>query len=275
MGSPLLIGFGEEGIFVASEPIAFHKYTNQFVRLKDREIVQLSLEKNIKESFKERIVSVDKVDIKDKPQPPFRSFFEEEIWEQPEAIKRSLSYFHRLIPDLGTVKLGGFDQNKEKALNIKNLVITACGSSFNAGLYGQYLFRTFGIFDSVFCVESSDFNEQDLPKKDAGVLCITQSGESADLLITGRVVKENDITLIGITNVVGSMITTLCDWGVFQHSGREISVGATKSFTTQIVILILIVLWFSYNKNIGLKDEFRFERNLMIHLFPNLPSLAE
>lgn len=72
------------------------------------------------------------------------------------------------------------------------------------------------LFDTVSCIEASDFSEQDLPShKNVGVICITQSGESADLLIMGRLVKEMGIPLIGITNVVGSMITTLCDWGVF------------------------------------------------------------
>ena len=93
---------------------------------------------------------------------------------------------------------------------------------------------------------------------------MTQSGESADLLIMGRMVKELGITLIGISNVVGSSITTLCDWGVFQHSGREIAVGATKSFSTQIIILYLIGMWYSYHKNIGKEDKFKFFRNLSV-----------
>lgn len=96
----------------------------------------LNLEHNIKESFKERITSIDKVEVKEKPSSEFRSFFEEEIWEQPEAIKRSLSYYHRLITSIGTTKLGGFDVNKETALSIKHMVLTGCGSSFNACLFG-------------------------------------------------------------------------------------------------------------------------------------------
>lgn len=96
----------------------------------------------------------------------------------------------------------------------------------------MHLFKIFEIFDSVTCIESSDFSITDLPKKDVGVICLTQSGESADVVIAGRQIKDHGVTLIGITNVVGSLITTLCDWGVFQNSGREISVGATKSFST-------------------------------------------
>lgn len=103
-------------MYISSEPIAFHKYTNSFIRLEDREILLLSLDKSIKESVKERLVTYDAVEIKDKPSPGFRCFFEEEIFEQPLAIKKALGFFHRLILHRGVPKLGGFDSNKEKAL---------------------------------------------------------------------------------------------------------------------------------------------------------------
>lgn len=164
LGSPLLIGFGEEGLFVSSEPIAFHKYTKKFIRLRDREVILLSLESNIEESVKERMITYDKVEVKEKPSENFRSFFEEEIYEQPEAIKRALSYYHRLVLNLGTSKLGGFDSNYEKALSIENMILTGCGSSYNACLFGMHLFKVFGLFNTVTCIESSDFHSHDLPK---------------------------------------------------------------------------------------------------------------
>jgi len=271
-GSPLLIGFSDSGVYVSSEAIAFQNYTKNFIRMQDREIILLSLDNSIKESVKERIVHLDHVEVKLAPSEGFGSFFEEEIFEQPEAIKRALSNFHRLVINIGTVKLGGFDSNRETALGIRNMVLIGCGSSFNACLYGAHLFKVFGIFDTVTCIEASDFDISDLPKLDAGVIAISQSGESADVLQTLSRIKKQNIPIIGITNVVGSLMTTLCDFGVFQHSGREIAVGATKSFTTQIIVLYLIALWYSYNKN---PNKFKFERNIAIQIFPALPSMIE
>ena len=271
-GSPLLIGFSEKGVFVSSEAIAFQNYTNKFIRMKDREIILLSLDESIKESVKERIVHLDNAEVKIKPSEGFDSFFEEEIYEQPEAIKRSLSNYHRLIINLGVPKLGGFDSNRDRALEVRNMVLVGCGSSFNACLYGGHLFKVFEIFDTVTFVEASDFDIFDLPKYNAGVIAVSQSGESADVLQTLNKIKKLDIPIIGITNVVGSLMTTLCDWGVFQNSGREIAVGATKSFTTQVVVLYLIALWYSYHRN---PNKFKFERNMAIQIFPALPSLIE
>lgn len=271
-GSPLLIGFSEKGVFVSSEAIAFQNYTDKFIRMKDREIILLSLDESVKESVKERIVHLDKAEVKLEPSEGFDCFFEEEIYEQPEAIKRSLSNFHRLIINLGVPKLGGFDSNRDKALGIRNIVLVACGSSFNACLYGGHLFKVFEVFDTVTFVEASDFDVFDLPKYNAGVIAVSQSGESADVLQTLNKIKKKGIPIIGITNVVGSLMTTLCDWGVFQNSGREIAVGATKSFTTQITVLYLIAMWYSYHRN---PIKFKFERNMAIQIFPALPSLIE
>ncbi len=142
-GSPMLIGFGDRGVYVSSEPIAFHRYTNNFIRMNDREIIMLSLDKTVKDSVKDRIVCFDKIEIKTKPSEGFDSFFEEEIYEQPEAIKRALGYFHRLILNMGVPKLGGFETHKETALKIENLVLIGCGSSFNACLYGMHIFKIY------------------------------------------------------------------------------------------------------------------------------------
>lgn len=215
-GSPLLIGFGEKALFVSSEPIAFHRYTNQFIRLEDRELLRLSLDDSIRESVKERLITYDKIEIKETPSPGFRCFFEEEIFEQPLAVKKALGFFKRLILHQGVPKLGGFDAHREEALGIDNLIIVACGSSYNAALYGRHLFSIFEVFNTVTCVEASDFTLFDLPREHAGMLALTQSGETADVLNALKLVKKRgNIPIAGITNVVGSMVTTLCDFGVF------------------------------------------------------------
>lgn len=271
-GSPVVVGFGNNGIYISSEIIGFQKYTHKYFALEDREIIELSLDNGIEARVKERIRHADKVHVKMNPTPPFTTFFEEEIFEQPEAIKRALNFFHRLIPEIGATKLGGLEQNKAKALAIENMVLIGCGSSMNACIYAQQLFKHFGIFNTVTCVEASSFDTYDIPKNNPGIICLTQSGETADCLRSLQVAREAGVTCIGVTNVVGSSMTSLCDFGVFTNSGREIAVGASKSFTTQIVVLYLIVLWYSYYKN---PESHKTERAVIIKLFTELPSVVE
>ncbi len=271
-GSPLLVGFSEAGAFISSEAVAFQKYTQQFIRLKDCEILKLNLNEDLRETCQERIVHHDQLEIKTKPSEGFDCFFIEEIMEQPEAVRRSLNYFNRLIQTLGTSKLGGFDSNKEKALSFDVMLVLGCGSSYNAGLYGAHLMQVFEIFDAVLTIEASNFFEYDFPKGRVGAVCLTQSGESADVLRAMSLTKRKGAVNIGMTNVVGSLITTLCDFGVYLNSGREISVAASKSFTCQVVVIYLITLWFAYHKNPTLH---KTERNLAVHMMMELPSIIE
>ena len=271
-GSPLLIGFSEEGIFISSEAIAFQKHAQQFIRLKDYEILKLNIDEDLRETCQERIVHHDQLEIKTMPSEGFDCFFIEEIMEQPEAIRRSLNYFNRLIPALGVPKLGGFDTNRELALSFDKMLILGCGSSYNAGLYGAHLMQVFEVFDVVLTIEASNFFEYDFPKGKVGALCLTQSGESADVLRAMSLTKKKGAVNIGMTNVVGSLITTLCDFGVYLNSGREISVAASKSFTCQIVVIYLITLWFAYYKNPNLH---KTERNLAIQMMLDLPAVIE
>ena len=269
-GSPVVVGLGDNSIYVSSELIGFQRYTHKYFNLDDREIIELSLDNGVEVRVKERIRHADKVQVKNEPTPPFATFFEEEVFEQPEAVKRALNYFHRLIPELGTTKLGGLEQNKAKAMAIENMVLIGCGSSFNACLYAAHLFKLFEIFNTVTCIEASSFDRYDIPKTSPGVICLTQSGETADCLRSLQIAKDAGVTCIGITNVVGSSMTQLCDFGVFTNSGREISVGASKSFTTQITVLHLIVLWYSYHKQ---PEIHKTKRSLTVKLFPELPAV--
>lgn len=268
-GSPLIIGVGENSLYVASEAIAFQAYTNKTVRMRENECLEVALDEKFSAIVNERIVVSEKVEVKVQPSPGFDCFYIEEINEQPEAVKRALSYYHRLLPETLSARLGGFDANKELALSFSSLLFVASGTSFNAALYAVDLFRKLRIFDSVGAVVASEFSEDDLPKGKVGAIFLTQSGETADVMKATKLAKSLGVVCIGVQNVVGSMITTICDFGLFLNCGREISVAATKSFTSMIVVLSLISLWYSANKN---PNGQKAEREVLIQSLFQLPA---
>lgn len=270
-GSPLLVGFNKTEFFVSSEAVAFQNYTQEFIRLKDFEIIKLSQGEDFSTSISERIVVHKQFEVRMNPKPGFDCFFIEEIMDQPETIRRALSFFHRLIPEIGSTKLGGFDEHREKALSIDKVMFLGCGSSYNASLAGAHYLQVFETFDVVTSIEASNFYKWDLPKGKVGVICLTQSGESADIIRAMKLTKDAGALNIGLTNVVGSLVTTLCEFGVYLHCGRETAVAATKSFTSQVIVTYLIALWYSYNKN---PNYLKVERNLAVQAFKDLPELV-
>jgi glucosamine--fructose-6-phosphate aminotransferase (isomerizing) len=184
-GSPILIGFSNSAIYVASEvkkekinnpqSIAFEKYTRNYIKLEDKEIVYIDL-KNKQEFYKnvhQRIQTVNFVDAQTKPKAPYKTFFEQEIMEQPEALMKCMSNGARLAGEPGSSKLGGFEEHKEELIGIKHLMIVACGTSYYAALYGARMFKLLGCFDTVQVFIASELTEEDFPESDAGVLAIS------------------------------------------------------------------------------------------------------
>lgn len=203
-----------------------------------------------------------------KPKAPFTTFFEQEILEQPEAIIKCLNFGARLSGEPGSAKLGGFDANKSTLIGINHLLIVACGTSFYAGLFGAKIYKMLGCFQTVQVFIASEFSESDLPDEGAGVLLISQSGETADVYKVLTMAKNRGIPTIGIVNVVGSLIASNVDCGIYLNSGREVSVPATKSFTSQIIALVLTALWFSHNKGIKSKYKIRSDIATLLHSLP-------
>jgi len=188
--------------------------------------------------------------------------------EQPEAIIKCLNFGARLSGEPGSAKLGGFDEHKKELIDIKHLIIIACGSSFYAGLYGAKVFKLLNCFETVQVFVASEFSESDFPEEGAGVLLISQSGETADVYRALQMAKNRGIPSIGLVNVVGSLIASNVDCGIYLNTGREVSVPATKSFTSQIVALILAALWFSHNKAVKPKFKIRTEVTTQLHSLP-------
>ena len=219
-------------------------------------------------SLIKRIQTINIVNPQVKPKAPFKTFFEQEIMEQPEAIIKCLGFGARLSGEPGSAKLGGFDNLKAELSGIKHLIIVASGTSYYAGLYGARVFKLLGCFDTVQVLVASEFSEVDFPEEGAGVLLISQSGETADVYRALTIAKNKGIPSMGIVNVVGSLIASNVDCGIYLNTGREVSVPATKSFTSQIVALILASLWFSHHKGVKSKFKLRTEIVTQLHSLP-------
>ena len=228
-GSPLFVGVLEDGYICASETSAFSNYTQEFVKLEDDRVTVLDTAhgKAIEEGKKLHQASPEKVLTK--APPPYKSYFEWEINQQPEALMRALNYGARISFN-NQVKLGGLDRNLRKLKQIENLLIAACGTSYYAGLYGAEIMRRLGVFNSVQVQIGSEIREHSFPMMNAGLLSITQSGETEDLKNAIRIAQDQGITCFNVINRVESSIAQMTQSGVFLNAGREYSVASTKAF---------------------------------------------
>ena len=163
-----------------------------------------------------------------------------EIHEQPRAIVDT--YRGRMLPDEGVIKMAGIDDNMSKFLNADRIIIVACGTSWHAGLVGEYLFEDMARIP-VEVEYASEFRYRNpiITSKDV-VIAISQSGETADTLAAIKLAKSKGAFVFGVCNVVGSSIARETHAGAYTHAGPEIGVASTKAFTTQITVLSLIAL---------------------------------
>ena len=170
----------------------------------------------------------------------YKHFMLKEIHEQPKAISDTLR--GRLLVDKGKIQINSLNVYKEKFINAKRIVFVACGTSWHASLVGEYLFEYF-VRIPVEVEYASEFRYRDpIIQKDDIVICISQSGETADTLAALKIAKEKGAFIYGICNVVGSSISRETHSGIYTHAGPEIGVASTKAFSTQITVLILIAL---------------------------------
>ncbi len=246
LGSPIAIGLGESCFYVGSDATPFLDHTRKVIYLEDNEMAVLS--KNGKIKIK-NIISDEPIQpyieelqwsLNSIQKGGYRHFMLKEIHEQPKAISDTLR--GRLLVDKGTIQINSINEYKEKFLNAKRIVFVACGTSWHASLVGEYLFEHF-IRIPVEVEYASEFRYRDpIIEKDDIVICISQSGETADTLAALKIAKEKGAFIYGICNVVGSSISRETHSGIYTHAGPEIGVASTKAFTTQITVLILIAL---------------------------------
>ncbi len=244
-GSPLLIGVGRNEYYVASDASPIIEYTNEVIYLKDGEIARLNCDENIEiKTIQNKSITPYihelKVSLDNIEKGGFPHFMLKEIYEQPKSILDTMR--GRINPENKEVKLGGILDFEKKIVNSRRIIIVACGTSWHAGLIGEYLFEDFARipveveYASEFRYRNPIINEDDI------VLAISQSGETADTLAALELAKEKEATVLGVCNVVGSSIPRLTHAGIYTHAGPEIGVASTKAFTTQVVVLILMAL---------------------------------
>ena len=246
LGSPLAIGLGNESFYVGSDATPFLNHTRKVIYLDDNEMAVLS--KSGKINIK-NIVSDEPINpyveelqwsLNSIQKGGFEHFMLKEIHEQPKAVSDTLR--GRLLVHQGKIKINSLNEYKEKFLNAKRIIIVACGTSWHAGLVGEYLLEYF-IRIPVEVEYASEFRYRDpIIEKDDIVICISQSGETADTLAAIKIAKEKGAFIYGICNVVGSSISRETHSGIYTHAGPEIGVASTKAFSTQITILTLIAL---------------------------------
>ncbi len=269
-GSPLVVGIGNDEFFLASDAAPIVEYTQDVVYLNDEEIVCIRRNqkikiKTIKNDEKTPYIQKLEMNLTELEKGGFDHFMLKEIYEQPRSILDSMR--GRLNAKEGTVKLGGISEYEQKLINAKRIIIIACGTSWHAGLVGEYLIEDLARIP-VEVEYASEFRYRNpVIYEDDVVIAISQSGETADTLAAIELAKSKGATIIGICNVVGSSIARATHAGSYTHAGPEIGVASTKAFTAQVTILTLMALRIAQVK--GTIERSRFQ--LLLHELESIP----
>ena len=243
--SPLVIGIGENETFLASDATPFVEYTKDAVYLKDGEIAVIKRGEPLKIlnlQNRERKIDVKTLEmsISQLEKGGYPHFMLKEIFEQPETLRECIR--GRVVDGGRRININGVNENKDKFLNAKRIVIVACGTSWHAGLLGKYLIQDMCHipveveYASEFRYSNPVLDERDI------VIAISQSGETADTLAAVKIARKKGAFVFGISNAVGSSIPRETDSGAYIHVGPEIGVASTKAFTGQVMVLTLLAL---------------------------------
>ena len=260
-GSPMVVGIGENEFFMASDATPIVEHTKNVVYLKDEEIVEVTLGeeikiRNIENEEQTPYIHELEMHLEEIEKGGYEHFMLKEIYEQPRSIADSMR--GRINLKKGTVSLGGIIDYEQKILNAKRIIIVACGTSWHAGLVGEYLIEALARIP-VEVEYASEFRyRKPVIYEDDVVICISQSGETADTLAAIKLAKEKGATILGICNVVGSTISRETHAGSYTHAGPEIGVASTKAFTAQVTVLTLMAMSFGHAK--GTIPESRFHQ---------------
>jgi glucosamine--fructose-6-phosphate aminotransferase (isomerizing) len=258
LSSPLVIGVGEHENFLASDPSALIESTKRVIYLKDREVATITKSKITTTDLNRRLTPMNieelEWDLEAAQKGNFPHFMLKEIFEGPEVVRTAMR--GRLKKNV--LKLGGLDLVRDKLDSMRRLVILACGTSYYAGLVGEYIFEEIaGIPTEVHF--ASEFRYRNEPFEPGTVaLAISQSGETADTLAALKKAKEAKLLTLGLVNVVGSSIARETDAGIYNHAGPEVGVASTKAFLSQLTVLTMMALSLARKKqkiNRELMDE--------------------
>ncbi len=251
-GSPLVIGVGNDEYFIASDATPIVEHTSSVIYLNDDDVAiiqrgELSL-KTIRNDTQTPIIHKINLEIGEIEKNGFDHFMLKEIFEQPRSIQDTLR--GRISPDHSEIRLGGLFDVMPRLIQAKRIIIIGCGTSWHAGLVGEYLLEEFARIP-VEVEYASEFRYRNpVIYKDDVVIAISQSGETADTLAAIKQAKEAGALVLGICNVVGSSIPRETHAGVYTHAGPEIGVASTKAFTAQVTVLVMMAISLGMSRNV-------------------------
>jgi len=269
-GSPMVIGVGKGEYFIASDATPIIEYTKNVIYLKDNEIALITkndlLVKQLDNVVQTPLIQELELKLEMLEKGGFDHFMLKEIYEQPRSIKDCMR--GRIYPEEGKVQLGGIKEFAEKLKNIDRIIIVACGTSWHAGLVGEYLIEEYARIP-VEVEYASEFRYRNpiITEKDV-VIAISQSGETADTMAAIEMAKERGATIFGICNVAGASIPRLSHAGVYTHAGPEIGVASTKAFTAQVTVLTLMAFYMAQQRG-------TITTSKMIELLTELDNIPE
>ena len=248
LSGPLVLGIGEKQFYLASDPLALASFSQRMVLLEDLEVVELTPEGYTifqldDETTVERPSELLQLTEEESQLEGYPDFMSQEIAASAQVIENVTR--GRLDPDKGVIKLGGLDSVADQLAHVERILIIACGTSYYAGLIGEYLFEEISHIP-VEVQLASEFRYKTEPlSRSTAVLVISQSGETADTIAALQKIETSGILKLGIVNVVGSTLSRMTDAGVYCQAGVEKSVAATKSFVAQVTVLLLMALYFN------------------------------
>jgi glucosamine--fructose-6-phosphate aminotransferase (isomerizing) len=244
-GSPLLVGKSDDCIIITSEQSGFCNLVSNYITLHNDDICVIErTELLIKTSGTytgKKVLTINN----DLTPHPFAHWTLKEIWYQPTVVLNAINNGGRLDGP-SRVKLGGLDQHLSLLKNINNIIILGCGTSYFAGLYGMHFFKRLSNLNTVQVFDGAEFSNYDIPRVGkTAVILVSQSGETKDLHRCIEIAHQGNAITIGVINVVDSLIAREVDCGVYCNAGKEVGVASTKAFTSQVVCLSLMAIWFS------------------------------
>ncbi|RZL06772.1 MAG: glutamine--fructose-6-phosphate transaminase (isomerizing), partial [Pedobacter sp.] len=249
-GSPMVIGVGEGEYFIASDATPIVEYTKSVIYLNDNEIAFLKKDelsiKRLDNVVQTPYIHELELKLEMLEKGGYEHFMLKEIYEQPRSIRDCMR--GRIYPEDGIVRLGGLKEYIEKLKTIDRIIIVACGTSWHAGLVGEYLIEEYARipveveYASEFRYRNPIISEKDI------VIAISQSGETADTMAAIEMAKEKGATIFGVCNVVGASIPRLTHGGAYTHAGPEIGVASTKAFTAQVTVLTLMAFYMAQQR---------------------------
>ena len=258
-GSPLVVGIGEDEYFIASDATPIVEYTDQVIYIDDEEVVSLRVGEKVDITTINNVTKTPEIkrlelSLSQLEKGGYPHFMLKEIFEQPRTLTDSMRGRVNVLQD--NIALSGFIDNKDRFLSAKRIIITACGTSWHAGLIAMYAIEEFAQIP-VEVEYSSEFRyRKPVINRDDVVIAISQSGETADTLAAIQLAKAKGAFIFSICNVVGASIPRISDSGCYTHVGPEIGVASTKAFTAQVMALTMLALCIGREKGTMSEEQY-------------------